>query len=111
MPHAVTRRGLIKGVLGAGTLVPALGLFSNQSTADTLTPLDVNEPGAKALNFVADASKIDVHANPTYKPGQRCALCAHYRGKPTETLAGCEIFTTHSVPAGGWCLVWGARSS
>ncbi|MEJ0006738.1 MAG: high-potential iron-sulfur protein [Steroidobacteraceae bacterium] len=110
MAPAISRRRMIKSALAAGTLAPAVGLFGTAGKADTLTPLDINDPSARALNFVPDAAKIDVRANPTYKAGQHCGLCAHYRGKQTDLHAGCEVFTNHSVPASGWCLVWGARA-
>jgi len=102
---------MMKSALAASTAAPAFVLFGTESRADSLTPLDASEPSAKALSFVYEAATIDVHVNPTYKAGQRCGLCAHYRGRPTDLRAGCEVFTSHSVPASGWCLVWGARSS
>jgi hypothetical protein len=64
---------------------------------------------AKALGFVTDASKVTAATHPTYKPGQRCATCAQYQGKPTEASAGCTIFAGHSVPGPGWCSVWAQR--
>jgi High potential iron-sulfur protein len=111
MAYTLSRRGLMKSVLVAGVLTPAFGLFTGETRADTLTPLDANDPNAKALNYVADASKVDARVSPTFKVGQHCGLCAHYRGKQTDPVAGCEIFMGHSVPAPGWCMVWGARSS
>jgi High potential iron-sulfur protein len=107
--HTLFRRRLVNAALAVFTVTPALGLFSSETKADALTPLNTNEPSAKALNFVPDASKIDARANPVYKGGEHCASCAHYRGKPGDPVAGCEIFPSHSVPAGGWCMVWGAR--
>jgi hypothetical protein len=108
MQHKISRRDLVKGGLIAGALVPALGLMAHRAEA-ALTPLDPNDPTAKSLGFVTDAAKVDASANPTYKPGQRCATCAQYQGKPTEPVAGCNIFAGHSVPAAGWCKVWAQR--
>lgn len=110
MQHKISRRALVKSGLIAGTLVPAIGLIANTTRADALTPLDPNDPTAKSLKFVTDASKVDASSNPTYKAGQKCATCAQYQGKPGSTSGGCNIFAGHSVPANGWCSVWAPKS-
>lgn len=110
MQYKISRRAMVKSGIIAGTLVPAIGLLGNAARAEALTPLDPNDPTAKALNFVTDASKVDAGANPTYKAGQRCGTCAQYTGKPGSTSGGCNIFAGHSVPAGGWCKVWAPKS-
>jgi len=111
MHSGISRRTLLKRTLLASALVPALGLRAKGSRANDLTPLDANDPGSKALGFVTDASKVDVSTQPTYKAGQHCAACAQFQGKPTDATAGCNIFSGHSVPAGGWCQVWTQRLS
>ena len=109
MPYEISRRDLMKSAL-ASTLVPALGLIGKSSQAADLTPLDPNDPTAKALGFVTDAAKVDAAANPTFKAGQRCSACAQYQGTSTDATAGCTIFAGHSVPAGGWCRAFVQRS-
>lgn len=110
MAHNISRRDLMKSGLFAGALVPTLGLVGNDSHAAELTPLNPNDPQAKALGFTDDASKVDTSVHPTYKPGQRCSTCQQYQGKPTDATAACTIFAGHSVPAGGWCMVWTQRA-
>lgn len=107
MHHRISRRALVKSGLIAGALVPAIGLIGNAEAA--LTPLDPNDPTAKALGFETDASKVDAKANPTFKPNQKCSNCAQYQGKAGDATAGCNIFAGHTVPAGGWCKVWAAK--
>ena len=109
MQHEMSRRDLIRRALLASTFVPALGLIARESRAADLTPLDLSDPTAKALGYVADAAHVDASANPNFKTGQHCANCAQYQGKPTDATAGCTIFPGHSVPAGGWCKVWMQR--
>jgi hypothetical protein len=109
MQREISRRDLMKSALLASSLVPALGLIGNDSRAAALTPLDPSDPMAKALGFVTDAAKVNAATSPTYKAGQRCATCAQYQGKPADASAGCTIFAGHSVPAGGWCMVWAQR--
>lgn len=109
MQHEMSRRDLIKRTLLASTFVPAFGLITRESNAADLTPLDSNDPTAKALAFVADAAHVDATANPNFKTGQHCANCMQYQGKPADATAACTIFPGHSVPAAGWCKVWVQR--
>jgi High potential iron-sulfur protein len=109
MHSKMTRRSIVKSGLIAGALVPAFGLIGGTAGAAALTPLDANDPTAKALGFVADASKVDAASNPTYKPTQKCSTCAQFVGKAGDATAGCNIFAGHTVPAGGWCKVWAAK--
>ena len=111
MSHRMSRRALVKSGLIAGTLVPALGFLGSTAGAQTPTPLDPNDPVAKSLSFVADASKVDAAANPTYKAGQKCATCAQFLGKAGATTGGCNIFVGHTVPATGWCKVWAQKAA
>jgi hypothetical protein len=109
MQYKMTRRAMVKGSLLAGALVPAIGLMGT-AEADALTPLDPNDPQAKALGFMTDASKVATASNPTYKPGQKCATCAQFQGKATDATGACNIFAGHTVPGGGWCRVWAAKT-
>jgi hypothetical protein len=107
----MSRRAIVKSGLIAGTLVPALGFLGSTAGAQTPTPLDPNDPVAKSLNFVTDATKVDATANPTYKAGQKCATCAQFLGKAGATTGGCNIFVGHLVPATGWCKVWAQKAA
>src|ERR1700744_4456558 len=109
MQHKISRRAMVKSGLIAGALVPAIGLIGNAARADSLTPLDPNDPMAKSLSFTTDASKVSASANPTYKAGQKCGTCAQYQGGSAAT-GGCNIFAGHSVPTGCWCKVWAAKT-
>jgi hypothetical protein len=109
MQHKMSRRAMVKSGLIAGTLVPALGLLASTAGAQT-TPLDPNDPTAKSLSFVTDASKVDAAANPTYKAGQKCGTCAQFTGKAGAATGGCNIFVGHTVPATGWCKVWAQKT-
>lgn len=106
MQRRISRRSIVKSGLIAGAVFPFAGIISRAATAAVLPPLDPSDPTAKALGFVPDASKVDAKTYPTFKPGQKCATCAQFQGKPTDTTAACTIFAGKSVPAGGWCQVW-----
>jgi hypothetical protein len=108
MQHKISRRAMVKRSLLAGALVPAFGLVGRTEAAG-LTPLDPNDPQAKALGFVSDASKVSASANPTFKAGQKCGTCAQFQGNAGDATGGCNIFVGHTVPSGGWCKVWAQK--
>ncbi len=109
MQHKMSRRAMVKRSLLAGALMPAMGLIGNAADAAAMPLLDPNDPQAKSLGYVADASKVNAAANPTFKAGQKCSTCAQYQGKATDATAGCNVFAGHSVPANGWCKVWAQK--
>jgi hypothetical protein len=110
MQSQYSRRTILQIGFTASALLPAAALFSFTAGATVaLTALDPNDPTAKALGFVPDASKVSAAANPTYKSTQKCANCSQYLGK-SDATAGCNIFPGKSVPADGWCKVWTAKA-
>ncbi len=109
MQSKFSRRAIVKGGLIAGALIPAVGLMANSATAAGLPPLDPKDPTAQSLGFTPDATKVDVKANSTYKPNQKCGTCAQFQGKAGDATGGCNIFAGKSVPAGGWCKVWAQK--
>jgi hypothetical protein len=109
MQRKISRRSIVKSGFIAGALLPAFSLISGNAAAAALPPLDPNDPTAKALGFVNDATKIDSKTQPTFKAGQKCSTCAQFQGKATDATAACTIFAGKSVPAGGWCQVWAQK--
>jgi hypothetical protein len=108
MQRRVSRRAVVKAALIAGVFRPTAEQWAIAAEAE-LAPLDPNDPTAKALGFVTDTSKVDAGANPTHKPTQKCGTCAQFQGKPGDARGGCNIFSGHSVPQGGWCKVWAQK--
>ena len=109
MQSKISRRAIVKGGLIAGSMIPVLALPAWNARAAALPPLDANDPTAKSLGFVVDATKVDAKANPTYKAGQKCGSCAQFQGKAGDAAGGCNIFVGHAVPQGGWCKVWAQK--
>jgi hypothetical protein len=109
MNKKLTRRDIVKSGLVAGALVPTFGLMGTAMGAAALPMLDPKDPTASSLGFVTDATKVNASANPTYKPGQKCGVCAQFQGKASDASGGCNIFAGHSVPSTGWCKVWAQK--
>ena len=47
-----------------------------------------DDPQAKALGYVTDATKADKSKFPKYQPGQHCAVCQLYQGPASAQTAG-----------------------
>lgn len=96
---------MVLGVIGAAML-PA------PSIAATAAPhVSPDDPAAKALGYVNDASKIDGKNEHTYKAGSTCANCALFQAAQANGGYGpCSIFPGKVVNASGWCRAYSAKS-
>jgi hypothetical protein len=105
----IPRREVLKGALIGVAAVPATALFGRAEAA-AKGRVDPNEPQAKSLGYVEDASKVDPKANPNFKPGQNCANCLQVpAGKEKGDWIPCNIFAGREVAAKGWCKVYVKR--
>jgi len=93
-------------------VLPAGAVFlADSAWAQDLPKLTEDDPTAKALLYVHDASAVDT-ANPqaaNYKAGQTCANCIQIQGEEGAAWRPCGIFPGKLVANGGWCSVWAAK--
>jgi hypothetical protein len=101
------RRTVLKGALLGVAAIPAAALVGRAEAAPA--KVDPNEPQAKSLGYVEDASKVDAKANPNYKSGQHCGNCLQAQVKEGEAYVPCNIFPGKLVNTNGWCKVWVKR--
>jgi hypothetical protein len=99
--HAAARRHFLKASSLALAAVAAARPALSQ--AQSLPPVDENDPAAKALGYSSDATKVDKAKFPKYEAGQSCSNCQLYQGKPGEASGPCSVFPGKSVSAMGWC--------
>jgi len=64
--------------------------------------LDENDPQAKALGYVSDATKADKKKYANYAAGQECANCQLYQPKAGEAAGNCALFPGKLVGAKAW---------
>lgn len=81
--------------LGAAVVASALPRFA---FADDLPHLTLDDPTAKALNYMEDAGK----APAPHQAGQNCANCNFFQGG-SAAFGPCQLFPGKSVNAKGWC--------
>lgn len=87
--------------------IPAASAIARMAHADEDFPLlKEDETTAKAIAYVADASKVDATAFPQYKPGQDCSNCKLYASDKGAPKGVCELVLGEYVLAKAWCKSW-----
>src|SRR5579862_1478947 len=96
-----SRRQLLKSVALGVALIP----IARVGLAADLPLVTSDDPTAKALKYVADASKAS-----DAKPGSKCANCSFYQGAAGSDQGPCLLFPGKAVKATGWCSSWTAKT-
>ena len=73
--------------------------------------LEEADAAAVAMDYRADAAKVDRQKFPKYASGQTCANCQLYAGNAGEPAGGCPLFYGKNVAAKGWCGAWEKKAS
>jgi len=100
-----SRRQLLKRVSLGVALIPFAGLPLRAAIAADLPLVTADDPTAKALQYVSDASKAS-----GAKPGSKCANCWNYQGVAGSAQGVCTLFPGKAVKATGWCSSWTAKT-
>ncbi|HEX5442966.1 MAG TPA: high-potential iron-sulfur protein [Pirellulales bacterium] len=75
---------------------------------DDLPHVTSDDPTAKALYYVEDATKVD-KSNPLavrYTEGQHCGNCLNLQGDAGAAWRPCNLFPGKLVSSKGWCSLW-----
>ena len=100
-----SRRRLLQRITLGVALIPIAGLPLRAALAANMPLVTADDPTAKALQYVSDASKAALA-----KPGSQCANCSNYRGTTGSAQGGCLLFPGKAVQATGWCSGWTAKN-
>lgn len=79
------------------------------SAGGGMAKLSEDDPQAKSLAYVHDATQVDGSKQARYKPGQICENCALYQAGNDAEWGGCSIFPGRQVKATGWCSVYAPK--
>ncbi len=94
-------------VAGTTAIIATAGGWSTLLRAEDLPHLAEDDPTAKALSYVHDATKVDS----AMRTGENfCHNCQHYSGTKGAEWGPCALFPGKAVAANGWCNAWAARS-
>lgn len=127
IPTHLNRRSFVQlatvGALGAALAAPAFSATAvvppkkvtaaappSKATAAVLPNLELDNPTAKALGYVEDATKVDAAKYPNHKPGQMCAGCSLMQGDAKNARNPCAIFPGKSVASKGWCASFAKKA-
>ena len=100
-----SRRRLLRTVALGLALTSIATMPLRLALAAALPLVTSDDPAAKALKYVSDASKA-----PDAKPGSKCANCSNYQGSAGSAQGGCLLFPGKAVNAAGWCASWTAKA-
>ena len=98
--NAESRRRFLKIAAGTTMAAVVIGGLPRYARAADLPAVTEDDPTAKALGYVEDASKT---TNAKHKAGAACANCQFYSGGATGR-GPCQLFPGKSVAAKGWCI-------
>ena len=101
-----SRRAFVLTVV-AGSSALAASRVSAQAAAPVLSETD---PQAAALGYKADNTKVDKAKYPQHAAGQVCGGCNFFQGKPTDTMAPCQLFAGKQVSSKGWCTAYAKKA-
>jgi hypothetical protein len=101
----LSRRRLLRNVALGVALIPIARAPLELAAAADAPLVSADDPTAKALKYVTDASKAS-----DAKPGSKCGNCRLYQGAADSTQGGCLLFPGKSVKATGWCSSWTAKT-
>ena len=105
--HDKDRRRALKLALSSIAVVPLSSLLlQGHALAGDLPPVAEDDPAAKGLGYVQDATTT---TNPKRKPDEFCKNCNLIRSDTGELLA-CAIFPGKGVHQNGWCTAWVIKS-
>lgn len=97
----LSRRTLLRAAVAGSVLIPLSALLGS-GAARAAEKLSEDDPQAKALDYVHDASKSK---NPKHQPGQFCKNCNLIQSDSGEWRP-CAIFRDKLVHESGWCSAW-----
>lgn len=76
---------------------------------DGLPRVSLDDPQAKALGYVHDATSVDQSKYARYQSGQACHNCALFQSKGDDEWARCSIFPGKLVNSAGWCSAYAPK--
>lgn len=96
-----SRRNVLRGCAAGAAALLASALPASQLHAADAPEVSEDDPTAKGLKYVHDASKSE-------RPdaSQFCHNCLYFKGAADAGKAPCDLFPGKSVNGNGWCSAW-----
>jgi hypothetical protein len=104
------RRFIQLSAFGLAALPLSNLLASGYARAADMPKVDENDPTAKNLSYVQDATKADPAKRGAAAADHFCKNCQLYTGKAGDEWGPCTIFQGKLVNANGWCSAWAKKA-
>ncbi|MGY6517716.1 MAG: high-potential iron-sulfur protein [Lysobacteraceae bacterium] len=101
------RRFIINCALVATALPLGTKLLDGRALAQDRPRLPLDNPQARALNYVETTEGLD---HPSYKEGSVCTNCQFWTAGPDDAWGGCTLFPGYDVAGPGWCTAWAKKA-
>jgi High potential iron-sulfur protein len=100
-PRNPGRRALLQQAALGLSLAPLALALAPSAAAGALPLISEQDPAAKAVHYVEDASRAKGAAS-----GADCSSCSLYGAAAGATQGTCTLFPGKLVKAAGWCSSW-----
>jgi hypothetical protein len=100
-PSNPGRRALLQRAALGLSLAPLALAAAPAAAASSLPLLSEQDPAAKAVHYVEDASRAKGASS-----GAECSNCSIYSAAAGATQGTCTLFPGKLVKAAGWCGSW-----
>ncbi|MDE0852848.1 MAG: high-potential iron-sulfur protein [Nevskia sp.] len=105
----LSRRQLLTYLAIGGVAAPLCSI--GPALAADLPHVAADDPTAKALGYVEDATKINAKTEALYKAASHCANCQLFQAAQAKGgYAPCAVFPGKVVNQNGWCRSWTAKA-
>jgi len=103
-----SRRQFLNRLAVASASLPIVVLLGGIRTvrAEDAPQISLDDPMAKALKYVNDATAADGRVDAT----ALCNNCMHYSGAADSEWGPCALFQGKQVNAKGWCSAWAKKA-
>jgi len=99
-----SRRTFLNRLAVASASLPIAALLGGTriALAEAAPHISLDDPMAKALKYVEDATAAEGRADAT----ALCENCMHYSAAADSETGPCALFQGKQVNAKGWCTAW-----
>lgn len=96
-----TRRSVLRSAFGGAAAVLFAGVPLSKGRAADAPEVSEDDPTAKGLKYVADATKSQRTDMSAF-----CHNCRYFKGAADAPKAPCDLFGAKVVSGNGWCSAW-----
>lgn len=95
------RSVVLSSLAGAAAALLAGALPASRTCAADAPEVSEDDPTAKGLKYVADATKSERKDMSAF-----CDNCRYFKGAAGAAKAPCDLFGGRAVNGKGWCSAW-----